>query len=113
MIQVEFNKKNENPFYGCSNCLRLIEQAAGSVNNSMLDAAWNEVAQNLEKKKMFFSILFSIGDITGRQHNIFGKKKIDSGGNANRDAFNTIFHWLWNNNKNQFIKFLNAQLFNE
>lgn len=113
MIQVELNKKNENPFYGCSNCLKLIEQATGNVTNSMLDAAWNEVAQNLEKKKMFFSILFSIGDITGRQHNIFGKKKIDSGGNANRDAFNTIFHWLWNNNKNQFIKFLNAQLFNE
>ena len=113
MITVEFNKKNENPFYGCSNCLKLIEQAAGTVTYSMLDAAWNEVAQDLEKKKMFFSVLFSIGDITGRQHNIFGKKKVDSGGNANRDAFNTIFHWLWNNNKNQFIKFMNAQLFNE
>ena len=113
MITVELNKKNENPFYGCSNCLRLIEQSAGNVTYSMLDAAWREVAQDLEKKKMFFSILFSIGDITGRQHNIFGKKKVDSGGNANRDSFNTIFHWLWNNNKNQFIKFMNAQLFNE
>ena len=79
----------------------------------MLDAAWKEVAQDLEKKKMFFSVLFSIGDITGRQHNIFKGKKVDSGGNANRDSFNTIFHWLWNNNKNQFIKFMNAQLFNE
>lgn len=113
MIQVELNKKNENPFFGCSNCLKLIEQSTGNITNSMLDAAWKEVAQNLEKKKMFFSILFSIGDITGRQHNIFGKKKIDSGGNANRNSFNTIFHWLWNNNKNQFIKFMNAQLFNE
>ena len=113
MIQVEFNKKNENPFYGCSNCLRLIEQAAGTVTYPMLDAAWKEVAQDLEKRKMFYSVLFSIGDITGRQHNIFGKKKVDSGGNANRDSFNTIFHWLWNNDKNQFIKFMNAQLFNE
>ena len=113
MIQVEFNKKNENPFYGCSNCLKLIEQSAGTVTYPMLDAAWNEVASDLEKRKMFFSVLFSIGDITGRQHNIFGKKKVDSGGNANRDSFNTIFHWLWNNNKNQFIKFMNAQLFNE
>ena len=78
MIKVEFNKKNENPFYGCSNCLRLIEQAAGTVTYSMLDAAWNEVAQDLEKRKMFFSVLFSIGDITGRQHNIFGKKKVDN-----------------------------------
>ena len=113
MITVELNKKNENPFYGCSNCLKLIEQAAGTVTYSMLNAAWNEVAQDLEKRKMFFSILFSIGDITGRHHNIFGKKKVDSGGNANRDSFNTIFHWLWNNNKNQFVKFMNAQLFNE
>ena len=23
------------------------------------------------------------------------------------------FKWLWNNNKEQFIKFMNAQLFNE
>ena len=113
MIQVEFNKKNENLFYGCSNCLKLIEQSAGTVTYPMLDAAWNEVASDLEKRKMFFSVLFSIGDITNRQHNIFGKKKVDSGGNANRDSFNTIFHWLWNNNKNQFIKFMNAQLFNE
>ena len=113
MITVEFNKKNENPFYGCSNCLKLVEQAAGTITYSMLDAAWNEIAQDLEKRKMFFSVLFSIGDITGRQHNIFGKKKVDSGGNANRDSFNTIFHWLWNNNKSQFIKFMNAQLFNE
>ena len=58
MIKVEFNKKNENPFYGCSNCLRLIEQAAGTVTYSMLDAAWKEVAQDLEKRKMFFSVLF-------------------------------------------------------
>lgn len=113
MIQVEFNKKNENPFYGCSNCLKLVEQAAGTITNSMLDAAWKEVASDLEKRKMFYSVLFSIGDITGRQHNIFKGKKVDSGGNANRKSFNTIFHWLWNNNKNQFIKFMNAQLFNE
>ena len=113
MIQVELNKKNENPFFGCSNCLKLIEQSAGTITYSMLDAAWKEVAQDLERKKMFFSVLFSIGDITGRQHNIFKGKKVDSGGNANRDSFNTILHWLWNNNKNQFIKFMNAQLFNE
>ena len=113
MIQVELNKKNENPFFGCSNCLKLIEQSAGTVTYSMLDEAWKEVAQDLEKKKMFFSVLFSIGDITGRQHNIFKGKKVDSGGNANRNSFNIVLHWLWNNNKNQFIKFMNAQLFNE
>ena len=47
----------------------------------------------------------------GRKHNIFGKKKIDSGGNANRNSFNTIFHWLWNNNKNQWEEFVNNKIY--
>ena len=79
----------------------------------MLDAAWKEVAQNLEKKKMFFSVLFSIGDITARQHNIFKGIKKDSGGNANRESFEIILQWLWNNQREQFVKFLHAHLFNE
>lgn len=109
MIQVEFNKKNENPFYGLSNCLGLLEV----VNNSALNSAWNEVKDDIEKRKMFYSLLFSIGDITNRQHNIFKGKKKDNGGNSNREAFETIFKWLWENQKEQFIRFLNAQLFNE
>lgn len=113
MISVELNKKNENPFYGCSNCLKLIEQSGTIINESHLNSAWAEVAQDIEKKKMFFSLLFSIGDITNRQHNIFKGKKVDSGGNASRENFETIVKWLWKTNKNQFIKFLNAQLFNE
>ena len=112
MIEVKFNKSNTNPFFGLKNCLTLLNTNI-SIQSGDISAAWDEVAQDLEKRKMFFSVLFSIGDITGRHHNIFGKKKIDSGGNANRDSFNTIFHWLWKNNKNQFIKFMNAQLFNE
>lgn len=62
---------------------------------------------------MFFSLLFSIGDITSRQHNIFKGIKKDNGGSANREAFYTIFLWLKDNHKKQFIKFLNAGLFNE
>ena len=110
-MKIEFNKKNENPFAGCSNCLKLSNTP--NVTESLLSDAWKEVSQDIEKRKMFFSLLFSIGDITNRQHNIFHNKKVDSGGNANREAFYIIFHWLWNNNKNQFIKFMNAQLFNE
>jgi hypothetical protein len=85
----------------------------GYITPSKLDAAWNEVKDNKEKKEMFFSLLFSIGDITNRQHNIFGKKKIDNGGNAEREHFYEIVLWLWARNKKQFVKFLNAQLFNE
>ena len=112
MIQIELNKKNENPFFGLSNCLDIFNNH-GYITPSKLDAAWNEVKDNKEKKEMFFSLLFSIGDITNRQHNIFGKKKIDNGGNAEREHFYEIVLWLWARNKKQFIKFLNAQLFNE
>jgi len=62
---------------------------------------------------MFFSLLFSIGDITNRHHNIFGKKKVDNGGNANRSGFFVVLNWMWHNHKEQFIKFLNAGLFNQ
>jgi hypothetical protein len=62
---------------------------------------------------MFFSLLFSVGDITNRQHNIFKGKKVDNGGNAEREAFFTIFMWLKVNQPKQFTKFLYAELFNE
>lgn len=110
---VEFNKKNENPFYGLSNCLKLQQAVSSTITPVMLDNAWNEVKNNKEAREMFFSILFSIGDITNRQHNIFHNKKKDNGGNANREGFEVCFKWLWNNHKEQFIKFMNAQLFNE
>ena len=114
MVEVKLNKSNDNPFYGLRNCLKLQQASTDSViQESLLNDAWNEVKDNKEKRELFFSILFSIGDITNRQHNIFKGKKKDGGGNANREAFYIITNWMWKNNKQQFIKFLNAQLFNE
>lgn len=114
MIEVQLNKTNTNPFFGLSNCLRLFGASNSNViSESQLNSAWNEVKDTKEKRELFYSILFSIGDITNRQHNIFKGKKKDSGGNANREAFYMITEWLWNKDKKQFIKFLNAQLFNE
>lgn len=112
MIQVEFNKKNENPFYGCKKCLELF-QDNDYVTTQQLDAAWQEVKNDPEKIKMFYSLCFSIGDITNRQHNIFGKKKIDSGGMSSRESFFTFVNWLLTKNFDQFKKFLFAGLFNE
>lgn len=114
MIQVELNKKNENPFYGLRNCLRLLQASTDLViYESLLNEAWDEVKNSSkENRELFFSILFSIGDITNRQHNIFHGKR-DNGGAANREAFFTITQWMWKNHKDQFIKFMNAQLFNE
>ena len=110
MVEVKLNKVNSNPFFGLSNCLEIFNST--SISEYKLNSAWNEVKNSKEKREMFFSLLFSIGDITNRQHNIF-KNKVDNGGNARREDFYLITNWLWKNNREQFVKFLNAQLFNE
>ena len=113
MVQVKLNKSNDNPFYGLRNCLKLFQSVNNTIDASLLDACWSEVRGNKEHKQMFFSLLFSIGDITARQHNIFKGVKKDSGGNANREGFQVVLDWMWNNHNSQFIKFLEAGLFNE
>lgn len=111
MVKVELNKSNNNPFYGLKNCLALFNN--GAVTDTTLNNCWREVKDNKEKKEMFFSLLFSIGDITSRQHNIFKGIKRDNGGNANREAFYTILLWMKREIPEQFEKFLNAGVFNE
>lgn len=112
-LKVEMNKSNTNPFYGMRNCLLLFQNASkGTVSDSMLNAAYAE-CKTKEQKEMFYTLLFSIGDITARQHNIFKKQKVDSGGNSQRSAFMTIISWMKRTNYDQFKKFLFARLFNE
>lgn len=114
MVEVKLNKNNDNPFYGMHSTLKLFEASSdSSFNVNLIQSAWNECQKDKDKRALFYSILFSIGDITNRKHNIFKGKKIDNGGNANREAFYAITKWMWKNDKKQFIKFLNAQLFNE
>lgn len=103
--------KSNNPFYGLKSCLTLCQKA--TISQGDLDNAWIEVCDDKTKREMFFSLLFSIGDVTNRQHNIFKGKKIDNGGNANRNSFQTILQWMWKNDEKQFTKFLFAHLFNE
>lgn len=113
-MEIQLNNSNNNPFYGLRNCINIFEKGANStIGYGELDKCWEEVKDNKEHREMFFSLLFSIGDITSRQHNIFKGIKKDNGGSANREAFYTIFLWLKDNHKKQFIKFLNAGLFNE
>lgn len=77
-MEIKLNKSNNNPFYGLRNCLNLLNAGAnGRVEYTQLDNCWEEVKGNKEHREMFFSLLFSIGDITARQHNIFkGLKRI-------------------------------------
>lgn len=105
-------KKNENPFYGMKACLNLFNNVTGNITDKMLNEAYTE-AKTPEQKAMLFSLLFSIGDVTSRQHAIFKGVNVDNGGNANREGFYNIFMWLRANHKDQFVKFLNAGLFNQ
>ena len=113
MVEVKLNKSNNNPFYGLRNCLSLMQKAGGEITETLLDSCWNEVKDSKEHRQLFFSLLFSVGDITARQHNIFKGVKKDKGGNANREGFYVIFNWLRENHKDQFVVFLNKGLFNE
>lgn len=107
---VQLNKQNENPFSGLTSCLMLLSQ---EPTNSLLDSAWGEVKDSQEKKEMFFSLLFSLGDVANRQHNIFQKGKVNSGGSSKRDAFFNIMNWLRLHHFVQFREFMFAHLFNE
>lgn len=109
---IEFNKKNENPFYGLRNCLSIFQKIDKILTFGELDLAFAEL-KTKEQREMFFSLMFSMGDITSRQHNIFKNIQKDNGGNANRDGFEVFLDWLWVRHRQQFIKFLNTGLFNE
>lgn len=87
MVQVEFNKKSTNQFYGMRNTLDIYQNASKgmSVSKSVLESAWQE-AKTTEQKAVLFSVLFFVGDVVGRQHNIFDGK-IDGGGNSQREVF--------------------------
>lgn len=112
MQQVEFNKSNENPFVNLPNCLKIYQ---GVVTRDVLNAAFKEVSSKNDKKyrELFYSLLFSIGDITNRQHNIWYPEQKDSGGRANREQFEIIFNWIKENDYKQFLRFLHLGLFNE
>lgn len=112
MVEVKLNNSNENPFYGMRKCLQLFNSLNGNITTSMLDEGYNEVKEDKTKRELFFSLLFAVGDITNRQHNIFKGTK-DNGGNANRESFWNIFLWMKEKHYDQFLKFLNAGLFNE
>lgn len=104
------NKKKqlvaENPFYGLKALFALYQNKAKGIISSFLSAAWNEIKDNELGKQLFHIISFSIGDISNRHHNIFGKSKIEGGGEANNDRWIEYLQWLLNHNPKQFVAFL-------
>lgn len=106
----------ENPFYGMRATLdmavqlpKLGDNVTQSTVDSYLNRAWEEAKSSKEKRELFFVLLFSIGDIQNREHNIFRKrgiKNVDGGGNSSRKTFLYILNWLTAKQSNQFYKLL-------
>lgn len=90
VTKVEFTNKTENPFYGMLDTLQLYQQGSKGigVTEQVLSTAWKECVTT-ERKALFFSLLFSFGDITARNHYIF-ETKVDSGGSSLREQFRDV-----------------------
>lgn len=107
---------DENPFYKMPATLDLFQQGnklqdsvtQGVVYN-YLDAAWKECGADKVKKELFFSLIFSLGDISNREHNIFRKRGIknpDQGGQSKRKVFSYCLKWMLERTPAQFYTFL-------
>lgn len=101
------NKKlvSENPYYGLKALFALYQNKTKDITR-YLDAAWNEAKGSTIFTTLFHIICFSIGDITNRKHNIFGKKTVDSGGDSASPQWITYLQWLIKNQPKQFVRFL-------
>ena len=118
MITFKKSEGKENPFYGADGLLNLFQQASkmgSNPNKSTLFTYLNNAYKELdtdEKKELFYVIVFSLGDISNREHNLFKKagiKKVDNGGNSLRKLFIYALEWMLTNSeetRNQFYKFL-------
>lgn len=109
-------KVNENPFYLMTGTLEMLQNVSKltsnpsrSVISGYLNNAWKECKDSLNKRQMFFSVLFSFGDITNREHNVFAKvgiKNLEAGGEGMRRVFLYCLEWMHTNTPSQFYKFL-------
>lgn len=98
---------SENPFYGKKAMLDLYHSIDNKrpFNEGLLTSAYLEAAGDIELRKGFWSLIFSIGDITDRQHNIF-KRKVDGGGHADREKFHIVLQWMRKNHEDQYLRFM-------
>lgn len=86
-LQVEFNGRTVNPFYGMQNTLDIYQNASkgNQVTISKLKAAKSECKTD-EQLALLFCVLFFVGDVSNRQHNLLNIK-VENGGNSQRHVF--------------------------
>ena len=116
MVKSPTIAKTDNPFFGLRASLLMMQEVSKISNSTnkavvtnLLNNAWKECKESLDKRQLFFSLLFSFGDISNREHNIFQKKGIskpDAGGSGQRKAFLYCLEWLHANVPEQFYRFL-------
>lgn len=111
-------KLQENEFYGSEALLNMFQQMPKmgttpnkSSVNAYLNSAYTECNTH-SKLQLFYSIVFSIGDISNRVHNFFkqeGLKNVENGGSSLRKTFLYSLEWMLTKNKetqNQFYEYL-------
>lgn len=113
MKTMKMSQVKENIFYNKRELLELLQ----SVNvlkpdtlkyvqvESLLNKAHASI-QTREDAQLFYSIIFSFGDIQNREHNIFAGKKTDKGGESLRKFFIYAVKWMAKNQFKQFVEFI-------
>jgi hypothetical protein len=111
------NPVNENPFYGMSKTLTMFQQVPKMTNdtvnqysiNTILDNAWNECKNSLEKRQLFFTLFIKHLDISNREHNVFidkfGKGIVENGGDGIRKVGFYQLKWLLSKDKSMRKQF--------
>lgn len=117
MLQVKMQKVADNPFFGKSAMKVALNslKSASSISQiySILNQAWEEAKHSKELRECFYIICFSVAEISNRQHNIFGKQKVDNGGNACRKQGMWILSWIRKYQPVQYYKFMFGRVINE
>lgn len=93
MLKVEFNSGSGNPFVGMEKTLEAFQKASKGMKVNFRELI--SEAETSEQAALVFILLFSVGDITAREHNIFKGNKVDSGGHAQRETFRGLIKDMW------------------
>ena len=116
--------KASNPFYGNGSLLNMYntlskEEMVGVLGEgenivfALLNNAYSSIKTE-EERQLFFIILFSVGDIANREHNVLKstmKSGIQAGGSGHRRTFRAILRWMLD--KDQAVFYNNLDLIHE